>query len=45
MTPILYATLSDTNYENPDDPDKDIQQPAGRAAYRKHQRLHAHKEE
>jgi hypothetical protein len=42
MTPILYATLSGTNYESPDDPGNDILQPAGWAADRKHQR-HAHK--
>jgi hypothetical protein len=44
MTPILYATLSDTNYESPEDPGNDIIAPAGRAADREHQR-HAHKEE
>jgi hypothetical protein len=44
MNPIIYATLSDTAYKNPDDPGNNIQQPAGRAVDREHQR-HAHKEE
>jgi hypothetical protein len=44
MTPILYATLSNTNYKSPADPGNDILQPAGTAADREHQR-HAHKEE
>jgi hypothetical protein len=43
MTPILYATLSDTNYESPDNPGNNIVQPAGRVMDREHQ-WHEHKE-